>query len=581
MAQRLVRAKRKIKARRHPVPRAARPPAARPARRRARVVYLIFNEGYGRPRGDLAAEAIRLGRALAELMPDEPEVHGLLALMLLHDARREARFRDGELVLLADQDRALWDAAQIAAGRAALDRALALRGRGPYVVQAAIAVAARRRAARLAADRRALRRARAAHRLAGGRAEPGGRGRRGRRARGRPRDRRRASTLDDYRYLHATRGELLRRLGRADEARDGLRPRARARARRRRAAAARAPPGRARDEICWRRMSANALRWDGAPGHYEVYYLTSPTATGIGLWIRYTLLAPDRGARDVRAVVLAMDRDGAPRRAQGDAPDRRAAGPRDPFGLPIGDAELRDDGMGGAVGDASWELSGSPGPAVRHVHPLLERARSRQDDLVAARIPTSRCRGTVAHRRARDRARGARGGQAHLWGRSTPRAGPGRIATTSPDAAPRPELRRRASACSCRASAASWGRARRSSGASTASLRSRPTRSRVVRQRRAVRPHRLAVRRAATATRRLVARSTAPRASLVGVTYHDPDGEPAYCYNSEVADMHVDVHAPRGPALEAGRHAPRRRPRPLRVRPARSRARRQRADLSA
>ena len=72
-------------------------------------------------------------------MPDEPEVHGLLAMMLLHDARREARFRDGELVLLADQDRALWDAAQIAAGRAALDRALALRGRGPYVVQAAIA----------------------------------------------------------------------------------------------------------------------------------------------------------------------------------------------------------------------------------------------------------------------------------------------------------------------------------------------------------------------------------------------------------------------------------------------------------
>ena len=72
-------------------------------------------------------------------MPDEPEVHGLLALMLLHDARREARFRDGELVLLADQDRSLWDAGQIAAGRAALDRALALRGRGPYVVQAAIA----------------------------------------------------------------------------------------------------------------------------------------------------------------------------------------------------------------------------------------------------------------------------------------------------------------------------------------------------------------------------------------------------------------------------------------------------------
>ena len=102
------------------------------------VVYLIFNEGYG-GRGDLAAEAIRLGRALAELMPDEPEAHGLLALMLVNDARRDARFADGAVVLLRDQDRSLWDADQIEAGRAALDRALALGGRGPYVLQAAIA----------------------------------------------------------------------------------------------------------------------------------------------------------------------------------------------------------------------------------------------------------------------------------------------------------------------------------------------------------------------------------------------------------------------------------------------------------
>src|SRR5215212_918805 len=72
-------------------------------------------------------------------MPDEPEVHGLLAMMLLLDARRPARFRDGELVLLAEQDRTLWDPAQIARRRAVLDRALALHGRGPYVVQAAIA----------------------------------------------------------------------------------------------------------------------------------------------------------------------------------------------------------------------------------------------------------------------------------------------------------------------------------------------------------------------------------------------------------------------------------------------------------
>jgi RNA polymerase sigma-70 factor, ECF subfamily len=102
------------------------------------VVYLIFNEGYG-GRVDLAAEAIRLGDALTELMPDEAEVHGLHALMLLNDARRDARFENGELVLLADQDSSRWNGAQIARGRQALARAFALQGRGPYVIQAAIA----------------------------------------------------------------------------------------------------------------------------------------------------------------------------------------------------------------------------------------------------------------------------------------------------------------------------------------------------------------------------------------------------------------------------------------------------------
>ncbi|HSJ73095.1 MAG TPA: sigma-70 family RNA polymerase sigma factor, partial [Miltoncostaeaceae bacterium] len=138
MAQRLVRAKRKIAA--AGIPFRVPPDHLLPDRLGAAlaVVYLIFNEGYA-GRGDLAGEALRLGRALAELMPDEPEVHGLMALMLLHDARRAARFRGGDLVLLADQDRSLWDAAQIAEGRASLERALAQRGRGPYVVQAAIA----------------------------------------------------------------------------------------------------------------------------------------------------------------------------------------------------------------------------------------------------------------------------------------------------------------------------------------------------------------------------------------------------------------------------------------------------------
>ncbi len=139
MAKRLVRAKGKIKA--AGIPFRVPPAHLLPDRLAAvlAVVYLIFNEGYG-GRGDLAAEAIRLGRALAELMPDEPEVRGLLALMLVDDARREARFADGAVVLLRDQDRSLWDREQIEAGRAELDRGLALGGRGPYVVQAALAV---------------------------------------------------------------------------------------------------------------------------------------------------------------------------------------------------------------------------------------------------------------------------------------------------------------------------------------------------------------------------------------------------------------------------------------------------------
>ncbi|WP_322779000.1 RNA polymerase sigma factor [Frankia sp. Cas4] len=103
------------------------------------VVYLIFNEGWGGGRVDLAGEAIRLGRALLELMPDESEVIGLLALMLLNDARRDARVREGVLVPLDEQDRSLWDEQHIHEGRTLLERAMTRHGAGTYVVQAAIA----------------------------------------------------------------------------------------------------------------------------------------------------------------------------------------------------------------------------------------------------------------------------------------------------------------------------------------------------------------------------------------------------------------------------------------------------------
>ncbi|WP_369244030.1 RNA polymerase sigma factor [Streptomyces sp. R41] len=138
MAQRLVRAKVKIRDARIPyrIPRDADLPDR--VEGVLAVVYLIFNEGYG-GREDLCTEALRLGRLLAELMPDEPEALGLLALMLLIEARRPARATpDGDLVLLADQDRSRWDRALIVEGQSLVRRCLRLNRPGPYQIQAAI-----------------------------------------------------------------------------------------------------------------------------------------------------------------------------------------------------------------------------------------------------------------------------------------------------------------------------------------------------------------------------------------------------------------------------------------------------------
>jgi RNA polymerase sigma-70 factor (ECF subfamily) len=218
MSKRLTRAKRKIRDARIPF---AVPPGHQLPDRLASVlavVYLVFNNGWGGGRVDLAAEAIQLGRALAELMPDEGDVLALLALMLLHDARRDARIRDGEIVLLDDQDRALWDDRQISDGRALLQHALARGATGPYAVQAAIAdlhlqqprdwrqIAAlyQTLAVQTGSPVVELNRAIAVAELDGpeaGLAILEG------------------LDLDQYRYFHSARADLLRRAGRTDQAR--------------------------------------------------------------------------------------------------------------------------------------------------------------------------------------------------------------------------------------------------------------------------------------------------------------------------------------------------------------------------
>jgi hypothetical protein len=292
----------------------------------------------------------------------------------------------------------------------------------------------------------------------------------------------------------------------------------------------------------------NALQWDGEPGHYEVYYLTlTDPGTGVGMWIRYTMVAPLAGTGEEATCSLwfmAMDpQDPAANVGEKVSfPIAAMKAEREPFALRIGDAVLTDTGMSGALERDgrrfAWDLRWQPTlPAYGHVHPLLRRAGIAKTVLFLPH-PDVEVSGTVTVGERRIDVSGARGGQAHLWGSkhatrwawvhcsdftgapggtfvdgvsvfvprfgrqlgpNTPvvaRTGGADVMSTSPLAVQRND-----------SDFGPWG-------------------------------WRFEAR---TARRRLAAVVTARPEDLVGVTYHDPDGELAYCYNTEVADMRMEV----------------------------------------
>lgn len=290
-------------------------------------------------------------------------------------------------------------------------------------------------------------------------------------------------------------------------------------------------------------MSLNTLRWDGRPGHYEVYYvsLTDP-ATGVGAWIRATMLAPLHGPATCSLWLMAMDpSSGEVLARKADWPVERLHASSDPFRLAIGDAELTDGSFRGAFGDVAWDLTWAPGRGHEHVHPLLQRAKVAKTVLVLPHADVA-IDGTIRLPRRELTLDGARGGQAHLWGSQHAQrwtwahCGDFRSARGEPRpdtfvdgvSVYVPRFGREVGP-----STPVVGRFLGEDFAATSPLR-------VLRA-----PSRFGLTswrfEAVDGKRKIVGEVDAPRSLLAGVTYHDPDGAPAYCYNSEVASMRISV----------------------------------------
>lgn len=296
-------------------------------------------------------------------------------------------------------------------------------------------------------------------------------------------------------------------------------------------------------------MNANALRWDGAAGHYEVYYLSATDpGSGLGLWIRYTLHAPVHGPTECALWFMAMDRNGLRVARKATYPIAELRAESDPFRITLAGADLSDRGMAGGFDDVAWELSWVPSlPAAEHVHPLLTRAKVAKTELVLAH-PDLEVTGTVSVEGRTITLDGARGGQAHLWGSKHAARWAWVHANDlrGPDGERRPDTY-------LDAVSVFVPRLGRELGPST------PVVGRFGGEDfRATDPIRV-VRTASTfgptswrldardGARRLVAEVDAPRETLVGVGYRDPDGDAAYCYNSEVASLRLFVwHRTRG-----------------------------------
>jgi hypothetical protein len=294
--------------------------------------------------------------------------------------------------------------------------------------------------------------------------------------------------------------------------------------------------------------SANELRWNGRPGHYEVYYLTiTDPGTGVGIWIRYTMLAPVDGAGPSCSLwFLAMDpRPGATpvlaRKATYGIDRLRST--RDPFTLEVGGATLSDHGMAGAFEDVSWELRWPPAPRpYQPVHPVLRRLRIAKTVLVIphAHVPVEGAVTLPGGERLE--LAGTHGGQAHLWGSkhasswawihcndfTTADGGPvdafiDGVSATVPrlgrEVGPNTPIVARIDGAEFR---------------STSPLR-------ILRN-----PSRYGLEgwrfEAIDGALRLVGEVETVPEQIAGVTYHDPDGDPAYCYNTETASIRLHLY---------------------------------------